>query len=59
MVKGTPIQILMQIIVIFASSGSVKKGMDSVAPRMPKSLKSTFTGPFALKIVLMVSRVTN
>ena len=50
---------LIQIIVIFAKVGSVKNGIDSVAPIIPKVLRSTLTGPFALKIVFILNKVTN
>ena len=47
------------MMVILAYNGLEKKVMESVAPMMPNCLKSRFTGPLSLKMVLMVSKVTN
>ena len=59
MVYGMPIHILMPMMVILAYVASVKNGIDSVAPSRPMARSITFTGPLALKMVLMLSRVTN
>ena len=59
MENGTPIQTLIQIIVILASVESVKNGIASVGPMIPILRSIPFTGPLVLKIVLMVSSVTN
>ena len=52
MVKGTPIQILIQMITILAIVASVKNGMDSVDSKIPICRNIILTGPLALKMVL-------